>query len=60
MTESKPTAPLDAQSLIQRIQSGENVPLETLVQFILQSDKELTKERKAHNAPPKEKDVDFF
>jgi len=49
--------PIDATELAGRILRGENVPLETLVQFITQADQKLTKERKAREQP---KEVDFF
>ena len=49
-----------ALSIAQRIQSGENIPLDELKAFILAGDSDLTKTAKVRNGKEKATDVDFF
>ena len=51
---------MQALSIAQRIQSGENIPLDELRAFILAGDSDLTKTAKVRNGKEKATDVDFF
>lgn len=49
-----------AREIIQRIQSGETIPLPEMIAFLSDSGHLLQAQTKQKESPPKQTDVDFF